>query len=115
MLSDFADEICMVVIFVLCLVLGPLLVFAPRLAVAKQAGLLKYETLGERYVRKFDAKWLHDRYEALQGFECAEGKRCQEPIWSGTYLVCGHGKAVRNLFDTRTSSPQRPRTSHKGS
>jgi hypothetical protein len=37
--------------------------------VAKQAGLLKYGTLGERYVRKFDAKWLHDRYEALQGFE----------------------------------------------
>ena len=58
MLSAFGGEICMVVIFVLCLVLGPLLIFAPQLATAKQAGLLKYGTLGERYVREFDAKWL---------------------------------------------------------
>ena len=58
MLSAFGGEICMVVIFVLCLVLGPLLMFAPQLATAKQAGLLKYGTLGERYVREFDAKWL---------------------------------------------------------
>jgi len=48
----------MVVIFMLCVVLGPLLVFAPQLAAAKQAGLRKYGALGERYVREFDAKWL---------------------------------------------------------
>ena len=41
----------MVVIFMLCVVLGPLLVFAPQLAAAKQAGLRKYGALGERYVR----------------------------------------------------------------
>jgi len=57
-LSDFANEIAMVVIFVLCVVLGPLLVFARQLAAAKQVGLREYGALGERYVREFDAKWL---------------------------------------------------------
>jgi hypothetical protein len=44
-------------IFMLCLVLGPLLVFAPQLAQAKRLGLREYGTLAERYVREFDAKW----------------------------------------------------------
>ena len=39
-------------------VLGPLLVFAPRLAEAKRTGLREYGTLAERYVREFDTKWL---------------------------------------------------------
>jgi hypothetical protein len=46
------------VIFMLCLVLCPLLVFAPQLAQAKRTGLREYGTLAERYVRGFDAKWL---------------------------------------------------------
>ena len=47
-----------VVVFVLCPILGPLLVFAPQLAQAKRQGLREYGTLAERYVREFDAKWL---------------------------------------------------------
>jgi hypothetical protein len=39
-------------------VLAPLLFFAPQLAAAKQAGLLEYGALVERYVRGFDDKWL---------------------------------------------------------
>ena len=39
-------------------VLGPLLVFAPKLAAAKRAGLREYGTLAQRYVREFDQKWL---------------------------------------------------------
>ena len=39
--------------------LGPLLVFAPQLAATKRKGLREYGTLAERYVREFDAKWLH--------------------------------------------------------
>jgi hypothetical protein len=34
-------------------------VFAPQLAQAKRNGLREYGTLAERYVREFDAKWLH--------------------------------------------------------
>jgi hypothetical protein len=56
-LSEFADEISIVIIFVLCVVLGPLLFFVPQLAAAKQAGLRQSGMLAERYVREFDAKW----------------------------------------------------------
>jgi hypothetical protein len=62
-LSEFADEIFVLVAFVLCVVFGPLMLFAPQLAVAKLVGLLQYGRLGERYVRTFDAKWLGGRGE----------------------------------------------------
>jgi hypothetical protein len=57
-LLDFKIEIGVLVVFLLCLVFGPLVVFAPRLAQAKRTGLREYGTLAERYVREFDAKWL---------------------------------------------------------
>jgi hypothetical protein len=57
-LPEFKGEIALMVVFVLALVLGPLLVFAPQLAQAKRSGLREYGTLAERYVREFDAKWL---------------------------------------------------------
>ena len=57
-LPQFKMEIVIVVAFLLCLVLAPLLVFAPQLASAKRTGLREYGTLAERYVREFDAKWL---------------------------------------------------------
>jgi hypothetical protein len=57
-LTQFKAEIALVVGFLLCVVLGPLLVFAPQLAAAKRKGLREYGTLAERYVREFDAKWL---------------------------------------------------------
>jgi hypothetical protein len=47
-----------VVLFLLCAVLGPLLVFAPQLSAARRKGLREYGTLAESYVREFDAKWL---------------------------------------------------------
>jgi len=57
-LTDYKAEIAIVVALVLCLIVGPLLVFAPQLAQAKRKGLREYGTLAERYVREFDAKWL---------------------------------------------------------
>jgi hypothetical protein len=57
-LPEYKIEIAVVVIFLLCVVLGPLLVFSPQLAQAKRTGLREYGTLAERYVREFDAKWL---------------------------------------------------------
>jgi hypothetical protein len=57
-LPEFKGEIAIMVVFVLALVLGPLLVFAPQLAEAKRTGLREYGTLAERYVREFDSKWL---------------------------------------------------------
>ncbi len=69
-LTGFKIEIGVVVAFVLCIVFGPLLVFAPKLAAAKRQGLGDYGTLAERYIREFDAKWLHGaapQDEALVG------------------------------------------------
>jgi hypothetical protein len=57
-LTDFRLEILLLVIFMLCLVVGPLTVFAPQLARTKRTGLREYGTLAQRYVRDFDAKWL---------------------------------------------------------
>ena len=57
-LPQFKVEIALVVILMLCVILCPLLVFAPQLAQAKRTGSREYGTLAERYVREFDAKWL---------------------------------------------------------
>jgi hypothetical protein len=57
-LPAFKLEIAVMVVFLLCVVLGPLLVFTPQLVRAKRTGNLEYGTLAERYVREFDAKWL---------------------------------------------------------
>ena len=57
-LLDFKVEIAVMVVFLLFVVFGPLLVFAPQLARAKRRGTLEYGTLAERYVRGFDVKWL---------------------------------------------------------
>lgn len=57
-LPDFKFEIGSAVVLVLCLVLGPLLVFSPQLAEARRTGNREYGILAQRYVREFDAKWL---------------------------------------------------------
>lgn len=57
-LLDFKPELFAIVAFLLLLALGPLCVFAPRLARTKRQGLLEYGGLASRYVRDFDDKWL---------------------------------------------------------
>jgi len=57
-LPQFKVEIAVIVVFLMCTILGPLLVFAPGLVLAKRQGLREYGTLAERYVREFDTKWL---------------------------------------------------------
>jgi hypothetical protein len=66
-LTAFKVEIGVVVAFVLCLVFGPLLLFAPQLARAKRDGNREYGTLAERYVREFDAKWLRGGAPPAEG------------------------------------------------
>jgi hypothetical protein len=57
-LTEFKTEIVVMLVFLLCLVFGPLLVFAPQLARAKRTGLAEYGAFAVRYVREFEAKWL---------------------------------------------------------
>ena len=67
-LTQFKAEIAAIVIFLLCAVFGPLLVFAPQLAEAKRKGLREYGALAERYVREFDGKWLRGGAPAEEPF-----------------------------------------------
>jgi hypothetical protein len=57
-LTQFKVEIAVLVAVMVFVVLGPLLVFIPRLQTAKRVGLHQYGTLAERYAREFDHKWL---------------------------------------------------------
>ncbi|MFZ0709294.1 MAG: hypothetical protein WAM53_04580 [Terrimicrobiaceae bacterium] len=57
-LPDFKLELIAMLMMMLFFALGPLLVFAPRLARTKRTGLSEYGALAQRYVREFDQKWL---------------------------------------------------------
>lgn len=57
-LTQYRLEVLLLVIFMVLLVVGPLLVFAPQLAAARRTGLREYGTLAQGYVRDFDAKWV---------------------------------------------------------
>jgi len=39
-------------------ILGPLLFFTPKLRAARRKGMEEYGTLGQRYAREFDSKWI---------------------------------------------------------
>jgi hypothetical protein len=60
-LTEFAAELAVLVVWVICIVFGPLMFFMPQLVAAKKAGLFEYGRMAERYVREFHAKWLGDR------------------------------------------------------
>jgi hypothetical protein len=57
-LPEFKLELIGLVAVMVFAILGPLLVFTPKLAAAKRAGLREYGTLAQRYVGEFDHKWL---------------------------------------------------------
>jgi hypothetical protein len=54
-LADYKSEIAILVVFNLCVVICPLLVFSTQLAQAKRAGILEYGTQSARYLREGDA------------------------------------------------------------
>lgn len=57
-LPQFKLVLAAVVAVMVFVVLGPMLVFSPKLAAARRAGLREYGGLAQRYVREFDRKWL---------------------------------------------------------
>ena len=67
-LPQFKLELVGVVVVLVFVVLGPMLVFGPRLAAAKREGLREYGTLAQRYVREFDQKWLRGGAAADEPF-----------------------------------------------
>jgi hypothetical protein len=57
-LTQFKGEIAVLLGFLLCVLLGPLLVFTPQLFDTKWRGLREYGALAGSYVRDFEVKWL---------------------------------------------------------
>jgi hypothetical protein len=57
-LPDFEVELVGLVAVLVFAILGPLMVFAPRLSSVKRTGLREYGTLSQRHAREFDHKWL---------------------------------------------------------
>jgi hypothetical protein len=57
-LPEFKVELIGLAAVMVFAILGPMLVFGPKLEAAKRAGLREYGTLAHRYVREFDGKWL---------------------------------------------------------
>jgi hypothetical protein len=57
-LPQFKPEIVALVIASVLIVVGPLLVFAPRLARLKRYALREYGTFAQRYTREFEEKWI---------------------------------------------------------
>jgi len=69
-LPEFKMDVLGMVAFMVVAVLGPLLVFAPRLERVKRVALREYGTLALRYTREFDRKWIRggaDPAEPLLG------------------------------------------------
>jgi hypothetical protein len=60
-LTDFEVEILAGTVFMLVLFAGPLLIFSPRLAYIKRAGLRAYGATGQVYVKAFHEKWVSGR------------------------------------------------------
>ena len=68
-LQSFKFQIGGFVVFFIIVVLGPLLMFTPRLARVRRTGLAEYGWLAQRYVKSFDQKWIRNptSAEALLG------------------------------------------------
>jgi len=57
-LVSFKLQIGGFVVFFVLAILGPLLMFTPRMARAKRKGLAEYGLLAQRYVESFEQKWV---------------------------------------------------------
>jgi hypothetical protein len=58
-LLSFKLQIGGFVAFFVFAILGPLLMFTPRMASARRKGLADYGLLAQRYVESFEQKWVH--------------------------------------------------------
>src|ERR1700751_71826 len=58
-LQSFKFQIAGFIVFFVAVVLGPLLMFTPRMAETRRKGLADYGLFAERYVEGFHQKWIH--------------------------------------------------------
>jgi hypothetical protein len=100
-LLQFKAEIAIMVVFVLCVILCPLLVFAPQLFKAKRIGRREYGKLAENYVRAFDLKWLRGGAPDRESFMGSTDIQSLADL-SNSYQVVQTMRAVPITMDTVT-------------
>jgi len=61
-LQSFKFQIGGFIVFFVIVVLGPLLMFTPRMARVRRKGLADYGLFAQRYVEGFDQKWVHGTF-----------------------------------------------------
>ena len=59
-LISFKFQIVGFIVFFVVAILGPLLMFTPRMARTRRQGLAEYAVLAQRYVENFDRKWIRE-------------------------------------------------------
>ena len=60
-LESFKFQIGAFIFFFVVAVLAPLFMFTPRMARVRRKGLAEYGLLAQRYVERFDQKWVHGK------------------------------------------------------
>jgi hypothetical protein len=63
-LHSFRFQIGGFILFFIVAILGPLLMFTPRMARVRREGLAEYGFLAQRYVETFDRKWIHGEHSS---------------------------------------------------
>ena len=61
-LQSFRLQIGGFIVFFVVAILGPLLMFTPRMARVRRKGLAEYGFLAQRYVESFDRNWIHQAH-----------------------------------------------------
>ncbi|MNT13682.1 hypothetical protein D3C72_1486610 [compost metagenome] len=67
-LAAFKVELFGLVGIMIFAILGPLLVFSPKLEEARRQGMREVGTLAQQYVREFDRKWLRGGAPSAESF-----------------------------------------------
>ncbi|HXW89137.1 MAG TPA: hypothetical protein VEK33_01185 [Terriglobales bacterium] len=65
-LLSFKLQIGGFIVFFVAFVLGPLLMFTPRMARVKRKGLADYGLFAQRYVENFDQKWIRRAFPSVE-------------------------------------------------
>ena len=107
-LPQFKVELIGLVALLVFAILGPMLVFGPKLEAAKRAGLREYGTLAQRYVREFDGKWLRGGAPADEPLVGTADIQSLADLGNSFEVVQRHAMGAVHLADG-TATGSRPR------
>jgi hypothetical protein len=96
-LPEFKVEIIGLLVLAVLAILGPLLVFSPRLAAAKRTALFEFGALAQCHAREFDRKWMRGGAEADEPLVGSPDISSLADLGSGFETVSGMRPVPFNL------------------